>query len=202
MIPCSFRGKAARFAIVVVALGMLGACDVNLPDNKMPEIDYTSRMPYEINVGQLEIVNSYNAPGRAPNIDHQMGLSPESELKRWAQSRLQPMGTEGSGRYTILDASMTETPVKTESGIDTLFKKQAIARYDVSLRVTLQILDATRAVKGEVTASSKHYRTILEGATVHEREKAQAELLKNAMGDIDAQMDKGVRGHLQQWLIR
>ncbi len=202
MVVCLLRKTVVRIGLVLALGGMLSACDVPMPETKLPEVDYSSLMPYEMNVGQLEIASKYNAPGRAPNVDHLMTPSPEAELKRWAQSRLQPMGTSRSLRFTIVDAALTETPLKTESGLGVMFKKQPIARYDVSLRASLQVLDDNRAVLGESSINVTRYQTILEGASVHEREKARAGLLKAAMEDANTQMDREIRSHLKKWLMR
>ncbi len=202
MISSFLHRSVVRIGLVLALGGLLSACDVPLPESKLPTVDFSSLMPYELNVGQLEIASTYRAPGRAPNIDQDMNPTPEADLKRWAQQRLQPMGTSGSLRFTVVDAAVTETPLKTEDGLGAMFKKQAIARYDVNFRVSMQIFDEAGKLAGEASANAKRFQTVLEGMTVYEREKVRATLVKAAMEDINTQMDKQIRSNLRKWLMR
>lgn len=189
--------------MAVVAVLTLGACAGNPPIQRLPEISFADKQPIHLNVAQLEIDPQYQSPGRKPNIEHLMPVSPEGAAVRWAQDRLKPMGAAGSGfaRVVIQDAKVVETSLKTDKGFTGLFKQQQAERVDAQLDVAVQILDPRHLPVADVVARATRSRTIPEGVSVNERDRIYYEISEQLIRDIDSQMDNLIRTYLNRWVM-
>ncbi|CAA7612971.1 hypothetical protein [Magnetospirillum sp. SS-4] len=192
-----------RLMVVVAATLTASACQNAAPPmQKLPEISFTHLRPFHLDVGQMEIVSEYVSPGRAPNIEHLMQTSPATAAQRWAQDRLKPMGRAGTARVVIKDAKLTETGLATDTGLTGAFKKEQELRYEGSLEVAVQVLDARHMVVGETVARATRSRTLVEGATLNQRDQAQHEISEALAKDIDEQMTQLIGSYLNRWLIQ
>lgn len=193
-----------RFSRLILALAgtlALAACESQPVVQKLPELSFADKRPFQFNVGQLEIVPEYQPTGRKPNVEHLMPLSPENATVRWAQDRLRPMGKSGFARVLIKEAKVVEVPLSTEKGFTGMFKDQQSERYEGSLDVAIQILDERHFPIADVVARANRTNTVAEGATLNERDKVLYELSEGLIRDIDTQMESLVRTYLSRWLM-
>jgi hypothetical protein len=190
--------------VLVAALAATGCQNTKPPIQTLPPISFANQQPIRLNVAELEVVSEYVPPGRAPNYEHLMPVSPGAAIERWAVDRLKPVGPRGSGiaRVTIKDARVIEVPLKTDKGVTGMFKKEQEARYDGSLQVVVEILDSRHLPVGaDVLASSSHTRTVPEGMTMNERDRVLYDLSETMAKDIDRQMGPLIRNYLGRWLV-
>ena len=191
-----------RLAVAVLATLAVTACqNTKPPMQTLPEISFANLRPFKLNVGQLEIVSDYIPPGRSPNVEHLMPVSPEGAAQRWAQDRLKPMGRDGYARVVIKDARVIEVPLATDKGITGAFKTEQEMRYDAKLDVAVQILDARHMVVGETVASASRSRTVAEGITLNERDRVLYDISESLAKDIDQQMSQLIPNYLSRWLM-
>lgn len=195
----SFR--LSRLMLALAGALALAACESQPVVQKLPELSFADKRPFQLNVGQLEIVPEYQPTGRRPNVEHLMPLSPENATVRWAQDRLRPMGKSGFARVLIKDAKVVEVPLSTDKGFTGMFKDQQSERYDGSLDVAIQILDERHFPIADVVARATRTHTVAEGATLNERDKVMYELSEGLIRDIDTQMESLVRTYLSRWLM-
>lgn len=195
----SFR--LSRLMLALAGALALAACESQPVVQKLPELSFADKRPYQLNVGQLEIVPEYQPTGRRPNVEHLMPLSPENATVRWAQDRLRPMGKSGFARVLIKDAKVVEVPLSTDKGFTGMFKDQQSERYDGSLDVAIQILDERHFPIADVVARATRSITVAEGATLNERDKVLFGLSEGLIRDIDTQMESLVRTYLSRWLM-
>jgi hypothetical protein len=192
-----------RLMVVVVAALAATACqNTKPPMQKLPEISFANQRPFQLDVGQLEIVSEYASPARSPNIEHQMPVSPEAAIQRWAQDRLRPMGRNGLARVVIKDAKVIEVPLAIDKGLTGSFKKEQESRYDAVLEVAVQILDARQMVIGETMARASRSKTVAEGLTINERDRILYDISEGLAKDIDEQMSQLIRNYLGRWVIQ
>ena len=188
-------------AVVQTALAASACQNTKPPMQKLPEISFANLRPFRLDVGQLEIVSEYVAPGRSPNVEHLMPVSPEGAAQRWAQDRLKPMGRAGFARVLIKDAKVVEVALATDKGLSGAFKKEQEARYDASLQVAVQILDARHMVVAETIAQATRSRTVPEGMTLNERDRILYDISESLAKDIDQQMSQLIPNYLGRWLV-
>lgn len=201
-----FRENAMSFRLPRLMLALAGAltlaaCDAPPVIIKAPELSFADKRPYQLDVGQLEIVPEYVPTGRKPNIEHLMPLSPENATVRWAQDRLRPMGRTGFARVLIKDAKVVEVSLKTDAGFTGMFKDQQAQRYDGSLDVAIQILDERHFPIADVVARATRSQTISENATMNERDQLLNQISLALIKDIDSQMDSLIRTYLNRWVM-
>ncbi|CAA7619778.1 conserved exported hypothetical protein [Candidatus Terasakiella magnetica] len=189
-------------AVLLTALAASACQNTKPPMQKLPEISFAHLRPIMLDVGQLEIVSEYTPPGRSPNIEHLMPVSPEGAAQRWAQDRLKPMGKSGFARVIIKDAKVVEVPLAIDKGFTGAFKKEQEARYDAALDVAVQILDARHMVIAEAEATAARSRTVPEGMTLNERDRIQYDISESLARDIDLQMEPLIRNYLGRWIIQ
>ncbi len=192
-----------RLVVAVMATLAVTACqNTKPPMQKLPDISFANQRPFQLDVGQLEIVSEYTAPGRSPNIEHLMPVSPETAAQRWAQDRLRPMGRAGLARVVIRDAKVVEVPLAIDKGLTGSFKTEQETRYDAKLEVAVQILDARHMIIGETVASANRSRTVAEGITLNQRDRILYDISEGLAKDIDEQMSQLIRNYLGRWLIQ
>ncbi|EME67967.1 hypothetical protein H261_20894 [Paramagnetospirillum caucaseum] len=196
MIARHFRLVAA----VVAALTASACQNTKPPMQKLPEISFANLRPFQLDVGQLEIVSEFVSPGRSPHVEHLMPVSPEGAIQRWAQDRLKPMGKTGSARVVIKDARVVEVTLATDKGLSGAFKKEQEVRYDAALNVAVQILDPRGMVVGETMAQATRSRTVAEGITLNERDRVLYDISETLAKDIDQQMVQLIQNYLGRWV--
>lgn len=190
-----------RLAAACIAVITLGACQsAKPPMQKLPEISFANLRPFQLDVGRLEIVSEFVAPGRSPHIEHLMPVSPEGALQRWAQDRLKPIGRAGSARMVIKDAKVVEVPLAVDKGFTGAFKKEQEIRYDANVDVVLQVLDERGMVQGETVARASRSRTVAEGITLNERDRVLYDISESLAKEIDRQMSQSIQSYLGRWL--
>ncbi len=191
-----------RRLALVFGLGLtLAACSgVNPPRQHLPEITFRDQPPFQLNVGRVEVVSQYQAPAEPPHIEYDMPVSPENAIKRWVQDRLKPVGRSGVLRVVIRKASATETPLKTDQGVKSVFEKQQVARVDMAIDVALQILDEHQFVTSEVSAKIERNRTEPEGMTLDQRDKMLYDMVVDLMKGFNSDIDPNIRNTFGPWL--
>lgn len=192
--------RPSRVAMALLCALTLAACENKPPVQKLPEISFADKRPFMLDVGQLEIVPEYISPGKRPNIEHLMPVSPENATVRWAQDRLRPVGRSGFARVVIKDAKVVEVPLKTDKGFTGMFKQEQEERYDASLDVAIQILDERHMPVADVVARATRTRTVPEGVSLNERDRVLYEISESLIRDIDTQMDGLIRTYLNRWV--
>jgi len=186
-------------AAMVAALS-LTACKTEPSPQKLPEISFANRGPIRMDVGQLEIQSEYSSPGRSPNVEHLMLISPEAATIRWAQDRLRPTGRSGFARLQIKDAHVTETVLKTDKSFTGMFKEEQGTRYDGALDVAVQILDDRHFTVSEVVARANRSKTVAEDASLAEKDRVLYDITESLVRDIDAQLDGLIRSYMSRYV--
>lgn len=191
--------RRSRVVMALACVLALAACENKPPVQRLPEISFADKVPFRLDVGQLEIVPEYVSPGKRPNIEHLMPVSPEAATVRWAQDRLKPIGRSGYARVIIRDAKVVEVPLKVDKSFSGMFKDEQSERYDGSLDVAVQILDERHMPVADVVARATRTKTVPEGATMNERDRVLYEISESMIRDVDAQMDGLIRTYLNRW---
>ena len=195
--------RAVRFGLGLIALVLVASCSSKPVVQRLPELNFTDRPPIYLDVAQLEIVSQYQPPGRAPNYEHLMPVSPEAAAIRWAKDRLRPVGRSGSARVIIKDAAVLRTDLRTDKGVKGMFKDEQAERYDGTLEVMVEILDNRHLPIGaEVTARAARTRSLTEDVTVNERERALFDITESMARDVDTQLDGLIRSYLGKWVTQ
>jgi len=192
-----------RFFVSITAiflLGFLAACEAAVPAQKIPALTFQHLAPLNLAVGKVEVTSKYKPPLAAPNVEHRFATPPAKALRTWANDRLRPAGGAYTARLVILDASVTETKLKTRKGITGAFYIEQSERYDAVAEADLIIVDGSGAHKGFASTRASRSVTVSENASLAERERTQFELVESLMRDFDLELEKNIRRYLVNWI--
>ena len=194
--------RFVRLGLSTLVLMLVVSCSTKPTVQRLPDLSFADSKPIYLDVGQLEIISQYQPPGKAPNYEHLMPISPEAAAIRWAKDRLRPVGRAGFARVVIKDAAVLKTDLKTDKSIKGMLKDEQAERYDGTLEVMVEILDARHmAIGTDVTSRATRTRTLAEDVTVNERERALYEITESMARDIDTQLDGLIRSYMSKWLV-
>jgi hypothetical protein len=189
--------KLLSFALVVSSLA---SCLATAPTLVFPELTFQHLKPLSLNVAKLEIVSAYKPSMSAPNVDHLFHMSPAGALDRWTEDRLRAVGKNGLALFTILEASVTETPLDMKKGIIGTFTKDQSERYDAILEAKLEIFDDDGLSIGFARAKATRSVTVSEDASVNQREQVWFHLTEELVRDIDKELETNISIYLSRWL--
>ena len=186
------RWVAACFA--AGALAMLAACAAPEAPPVGISITFQHREPIRLDAAKVEIVDAYEAPARAPHIEHFYDETPANIARRWAAERLVPEGTRGQVTLIIEDASVVTEDLPVKAGVEGWFTTERDTRLKARLKARLEYVD----VSGGLTAYAADVeavadRTTLESYTVNERDLAYYKTLEALAEAFDTALDGEVR---------
>lgn len=189
-----------RLFVVVMAVGT-AACQVPPPQYDWPEITYKHLRPLQFNVGEIVVERAYRSPLAPPNVEHLFPVAPAMAAEQWARDRLVAAGSSGRLIYTVREASVVETPLDTESGVQGLFAIDQSERYEARLVVRVRLADIVGLTRATVEVEAERSVTVPEDATLKERETTWFGLSEALMNDLDAELEKVLYQYLAAHIL-
>ena len=193
--PAYGRGLVLALAL----MAGLAACQTP-PPRAFPQITFADRSPIELNVARVDVVEAYQSPGGPTHVEWQLPEAPTTILQRWADQRLRAVGTDGVARVIIQDASLIEEPLATRSGPVGWFRLERSERY--TGRFAVRVEAERGALRGSAEAVAQRSATVIENATLAERESTLFALTENAVRDLDGELDRNIRQYLGAFVVR
>ena len=128
MIRRLFRAKSWIYAIALIAIGALGACETTVTRPVIPELSFKHLPALSFAVGRIEIVEKYRSPLRLPNVEHLFPTPISAALRRWSDDRLQAEGGPNVMHVIIEDASAVAEELETDKDLEALFTTEQAER--------------------------------------------------------------------------
>jgi hypothetical protein len=107
---------------------VLAACVSEPPPPPPPtaHVDFSADPKIRAPAGIVAFDDAYVPPLKAPNVEQDHEVRPSSIVRTWVRQRMAAdFAMPGKIKITVIDGSVTSVPLKMESGISTLFKRQA-----------------------------------------------------------------------------
>ena len=187
---------------LVLALALLAsACNVPPPQTDFPEITYKHRPAIHFDVGEVVVERVYAPPFDKPNVDHLMPNPPVVLAIRWAQDRLVADGQADRLVFRIVDASVVETELHSDSGLQDMFTVSQSERYNARLAVEVELLEDGGFSRSIVKAEAERSITMPEDATLHERDQVWFKLSEMVMNDLYAELEKLLYQHMAAHIV-
>jgi hypothetical protein len=180
---------------IAFATVLLSACSSPPPRPTFADIHFTSEPPIELDVARIEVRVAYQPPYQPPHVEHLFPIPPEHALENWAHDRLKAVGSSGEAVFTITDASVIETDLKTQGGLSGAFTTQPAERYDMTLAANLVVGDASGLNQRTASVKTMRSQSLLQGITPNDRDKAWYDMTVKAMDDFDHQMASEIRNN-------
>jgi len=174
------------------------ACASGAPEALPPLVTgYRHLTPIRLNVADVEVLN----PGPATTrVDEPAPVRPEQEMVRMAQERLVAMGTEGHARFVVQAAEFRREALAGPGGLVGLFVGEPGERLSVRLQGRLEILAADGRRAAFVESEARRQRTLPDGTSAADRRRAAEEVVRQAMDELNVELEFQVRRNLRQWL--
>lgn len=190
------NGRPRLLALAGLALAVLAGCTSPPPRPTFADLRFTDEPPLRLDVAAVEVRDEYQAPFKAPNVDHLFPVAPGKAAENWAHDRLKAAGKTRRAVFVLQNASVTETelPKKTE-GLTGALTTEPAERYDLTLQAMLEIVDDRGLPLRTVNVTTTRSQSVLEGITPNQRDQTWYDMTKAAMADFDKQMESEVRGN-------
>ena len=189
-----------RLLTILVLATAAGGCDSTVQRRAFPEVTFSHLPTISLDVASIEVVRLFEAPLKAPHVEHEMPVPPMKAVDRWIADRLKAAGTGGHARITIRDASVVEGKVKPLGGIRGAFTTEQSERYDANVEIEIEAVDGRGLRAASAVANAKRSQTIAEDATLKQRETLWFELTETLMRDFDRTFEAQIRKHLTAFL--
>lgn len=177
------------------------ACNTPPPQTEFPEITYKHRPAIHFAVKEVVVERDYTPPFDKPNVDHLMPNPPVVLAIRWAQDRLVPQGQVDRLVFRVVDASVVETEIESESGLQEMFTVSQSERYNARLAVEVELVEDDGFTRSIVKAEAERSVTLAEDASLREREQAWFKLAEMVMNDLDAELEKSLYRHMATHIV-
>jgi hypothetical protein len=178
---------SAAIALSLTAVMPLAGC-TNAPPMSLTQPDLTfAQMPViPVAVAKVEVFEEYKSPMGGANIEHEFQTAPSTAVRNLVQSKLQPAGDRQILRVFIDDASVREEKLRVRDDFMGSFYREPSEKYTgrVALRFELVNEDAPDIVLARANISSDRNNSVLENASLSDRDQAYVALTEAMMNDI------------------
>lgn len=183
---------------ILIGAAVLGGCDTPVPSRSFPDISFSHKTPYNLDVAKIEVeTNPAPAPDKG-TVVHELPVSLTAVAEKWARQRLKAVGQSGVAVVKVEKASVIEERLKKTGGIRGAFTTDQTERYIGELEMSVSIAD--NRGQASARAGSTRTRTIAEDATLAEREKLWFNMVETLARGMDAEMDQQIPAHLTNYL--
>jgi hypothetical protein len=187
-------------AAAVVLTGLLVACAGGYETFQPPPLDFSKNPPLRLAVDRVTVQSAYRPQDDPPFIDNQMPLKPEDAIRLLLDHRLVAVGGPGAVQAVILDASVKEQPLETQSGVRGFFTTESAVRLEGRFQVRVDRLNPAGEVVSSVSTAVVRTRSIPEGAAFVERQKIGYELVRELLDDLDVALAANIRANFGEIL--
>lgn len=195
-----FMTKRFLGAVLVLAGGLLAACDTPPHRDPFPQLTYAHLGPINLDVARIVILDAYQPPMADPHVEQDFPTPPATAARQWAQDRLKAVGSDGVAKYTITDGSTIDVPLPRTTGLDGVITQDQSDRYDVTVTVRLDVENRMGNHRGSITATAKRSETAAEDMTLNEREKLWFEMIDQLMKQLNAELEKQIGTNLKEFV--
>ena len=182
----------------LAALVLVSACttEPSTPAGPKPA-SFEAQAPLRIDIASITVESRYQPPGRSPNVEHLYSVTPVSTARSWAAARLVGVGPRGTAVLTVLDGSVISEDLPKKGGLTAVFGDQQDVRLTARLRARLDV-DRPGERPGElsqwsVSVEASANRTVLESASLNERDTAYGQLIQQLAREFDASLTAEIR---------
>ena len=185
---------AAAAAFALAAAGCQQA-----PPPRFPPLSFKGQPPIALDVRSVDVRDNYAPPLRAPNVEHEMPVSPAAAVRQWTLDRMQPVGAGDTATLTIQKASVIEQPLPKEGGLAALAEQQG-SKLVGTIEALVTIRDPSGSPKATTTARVGRTATLGDRMSLNERDEAYYAFVKDLMRTFDQQMTDNINAYLPGYI--
>jgi hypothetical protein len=190
--------RALTFAVCSAFL--LAACAQTPPPAPFPPISFADRAPLAVDAPRIEIVELYASPLRPPHIEQDLPVAPMTLVKTWLRERLKPQGRGGEFRAKIKEASVISEDLPKKGGIEGALGRQQAVNLTGRIEVLLEY-SRKNGAEASVTVNVSRSRTLTEGLSPIERDKAYYAFMKDLGDDLSRELQTNMENNMREALL-
>ncbi|HYD19658.1 MAG TPA: hypothetical protein VEF76_14390 [Patescibacteria group bacterium] len=185
----------SRFAAAAFLALSLSSCQVSPPVSRTPDLAFDALPQIAMNVARIEIVDAYHPPADPKHVEHMFRLPPAAVAHNVIEKQLLANGSSDTLRVTVEDASVVRKELPLKKGFVGFFENGEEEEYRVRVYLKFELLrdDNPGMVAGDAFVSSERTQTILEDASLAERDMILFRLNEQIMQDIRNGVEGTVR---------
>jgi hypothetical protein len=165
------------------------------PTAQMPNLappSFAQMTPINLDVANIEVIDEYTPPMKAPNVEQFFAVTPEEAVHLWVRDRLRAVGSARTLQVIVKDASVVEKSLPRTQGVKGAFTNDQAQQYDARLEVEMRIYSDRAISDASINVVATRTRTIAENASVAEREKLFHDMLNELMASLNAELEKNI----------
>ena len=193
--------RVVKASVFLWLAAWVTSCAVPAPSPAYPEITFGHLPPIRLNVAEIDIVENYVPPHRAPNVEHNFPVTPLAAMRRWAIDRIEAAGATRRGRVIIEDARVVAVLLPIRKGLQGLFYKEQEVRYDAALEVHVEVRAERGYQDSYATARVTNSQTVPEEMTLSERDQLFFAMTEELMRELNSVLEANIRQHMQRDLL-
>ncbi len=184
-----------KFLAMFAAVLILAACQGAPPVTETPDLSFDTLPQISMNVARIEIVDAYQPPMKAPNVDHLFKLSPRQVARSVLEKQLVANGSVNTLRVTIEDASVVKKDLPVAQGFTGIFNNEESEGYTARVHLKFDLLaeDSPGHVLADAFVTSDRSQTLLEDSSPADRDMMFFTFDENIMKDIRQGVEGTVR---------
>lgn len=187
--------------IAIPAMMLLTACQDAPSSFNSPTLSFSHLPPYRFDVAQVEVVEEYQSSMRTPHVEHLFPISPAEAVKIWVRDRIHTVGNDGRMEIIVKDASVVEAELPRTKGVKGVFTKDQAERYEARLALQVKIYDGQKLLPvAEVNAQASKSRTLVEGASLAQRDALFDSLTRELLETINRELERGFQEYLTNYM--
>tara|TARA_A100001037_G_scaffold306641_1_gene353581 strand:+ start:3798 stop:4394 length:597 start_codon:yes stop_codon:yes gene_type:complete len=193
--------RTLKLSVLVLLLIGLTSCAVPAPTPTYPEITFSHLPTIRLNVAEVDIIENYVPPHRAPNVDHLFPITPMAALRQWVVDRIEAAGQTRRGRVIIEDARVVAVALPVRKGLQGLFYKEQEVRYDAAMEARVEVRSDRGYRDSFATARVVRSKTVPEEMTLAEKDELFFKLTEDLIKDLNSVLEANIREHMGKDLI-
>lgn len=153
------------------------------------DVTFVSRAPIQLDVSSVAVDQRYRNSSTPPFVEGTHQVTPSGIAERWTNARLVAVGNRGIATLTVMDGRVTQESLAVKGGLTGLFGDQNDTRLTAHLkaRLTVSVPGSSGASANyEANVEARAERTILQSASLNDRDAAYMALMNALAEQFDA----------------
>ncbi|MBU6235237.1 MAG: hypothetical protein KGQ41_05285 [Alphaproteobacteria bacterium] len=187
--------KTLLLTAALVAVVPLAACQTtnNAPQRPV-DLSFSQMQPLQLNVGNVRVVDQT----ANPNTRYFDGrVAPAATLSRYAKTRLQAVGGEGTLNFVIQQASLTSAEAEGTGDWTDSFRLSNPMEYTITMRVGLELAGRTSQPNVRSAYTLERKKTLPAGSSLADRDRELNLLLQDMIGAMDTAIERGIDDNMR-----
>lgn len=187
--------RMSAFFLGLSAVILLSGCVESPPDGRSPDLTFANMKALELNVSKIEVQNNYKPPMQNPNVEHTFRTPPYVAAENLVKKQLVAAGHINVLRVNIDDASVIREELPVTYGFMGKFTNEPAEKLRARILLRFELFDtmAPGIVIGHAEVVAKREKTLMEGTSLAERDRAYFSLTEDMMNDLNEGLRRVVK---------